>query len=287
MSRRIQPSRAVIADILIKSGRRCCLCFGLNGDLSIKPGQIAHLDRDPTNSSPDNLAFLCLPHHDEYDTKTSVSRGITIAEVKAYRDSLYQSVARLRTRGLRHKSGSAPSDDQRSPIDNADIARGEYRRRDIATLHRLFSTIHTDLLDDFFDAGIHGIFPIDVAVCHDQFEIIVNASRFHIYDPRLRERVLAFSDAWRACFSYSNYLFPALTAPEALQFQSPYTVDNPEDIIEAFNNFQKHMISARAAFRDLVSFVLQYYPEVDIDQTNRTAWEMLRSTWPDVENERD
>jgi hypothetical protein len=79
-------------DVLIKSGRRCALCFGLEGDGRIKQGQIAHLDRNRENNQEDNLAFLCLIHHDQYDTKTSQSKGITQPEVKKYREKLYQSI---------------------------------------------------------------------------------------------------------------------------------------------------------------------------------------------------
>lgn len=79
-------------DILIKSRRRCCLCFGLKGDHGEKKGQIAHLDHNHTNDKIDNLAFLCFDHHDQYDSKTSQSKSIQINEVKTYRDQLYQYV---------------------------------------------------------------------------------------------------------------------------------------------------------------------------------------------------
>lgn len=62
----------------------------------MKQGQIAHLDRDPQNDCLDNLAFLCLSHHDQYDTRTSQSKGWTIAEVVHYRVLLYRKVEILR-----------------------------------------------------------------------------------------------------------------------------------------------------------------------------------------------
>lgn len=77
-------------EILLKSKRRCCLCFGLNRDLNEKRGQIAHLDQDRTNDKPDNLAFLCLEHHDQYDSTTSQAKSIQISEIKAYREKLYK-----------------------------------------------------------------------------------------------------------------------------------------------------------------------------------------------------
>lgn len=92
--KKIRPD--VETQLLVECGRRCCLCFGFSGDLSIKQGQIAHLDHDPAHSQLDNLAFLCLLHHDQYDSSTSQSKGITIKEVKHYRNLLSNVVAELR-----------------------------------------------------------------------------------------------------------------------------------------------------------------------------------------------
>jgi DNA-binding MarR family transcriptional regulator len=92
MRRRKKTGPGVEAAILIRSRRRCCVCFGLNRDVEIKSGQIAHLDGDRSNNTEDNLAFLCLPHHDHYDSRTSQSKNFTIEEVKSYRAELYDQV---------------------------------------------------------------------------------------------------------------------------------------------------------------------------------------------------
>ncbi|MDP2984494.1 MAG: hypothetical protein Q8O92_14340 [Candidatus Latescibacter sp.] len=76
------------AEVLVQSRRRCCLCFGLNRDDAFKNGQIAHLDRDINNNSIENLAFLCLEHHNEYDSRTSQSKGLVRAEIERYREEL-------------------------------------------------------------------------------------------------------------------------------------------------------------------------------------------------------
>jgi len=83
----------VVADIVTACRRRCCICFGLRNDDNEKRGQIAHLDRDPANNAIDNLAFLCLEHHDQYDSRTSQSKGLTIDEVKRYRTALLAFVS--------------------------------------------------------------------------------------------------------------------------------------------------------------------------------------------------
>lgn len=77
---------------LTKSARRCAACFGLNGDLEEKQGQIAHLDRDRTNDNETNLAFMCLPHHSNYDSTTSQHKNYTISEIRSHRTRLYEAI---------------------------------------------------------------------------------------------------------------------------------------------------------------------------------------------------
>jgi hypothetical protein len=74
------------------------------GDTTVKAGQLAHLDRDPNNNAADNLCFLCLPHHDEYDSRTSQSKGLSGKEVELYRDRLHQALP-----AILHGGGSAKS----------------------------------------------------------------------------------------------------------------------------------------------------------------------------------
>ena len=88
MKRKSVP-KSVETKVLTKSRRRCCLCYGLKLDDSEKAGQIAHLDGNASNNDIQNLAFLCLEHHDKYDGSTSQSKGYTIQEVKNYRRQLY------------------------------------------------------------------------------------------------------------------------------------------------------------------------------------------------------
>jgi hypothetical protein len=78
--------------VLTNSRRRCAFCFCLNNDFKIKKGQIAHIDRDNSNSDLENLVFLCLEHHDEYDSLTSQSKGLKPKEIINYRDSLYEHI---------------------------------------------------------------------------------------------------------------------------------------------------------------------------------------------------
>jgi hypothetical protein len=89
MSKRRPLPKSVEKGVLLASRRRCCLCVFLDHRDEVRRGQIAHLNHDPNNSRFENLVWLCLEHHDEYDGRTSQSKGITIEEVREYRDRLY------------------------------------------------------------------------------------------------------------------------------------------------------------------------------------------------------
>jgi hypothetical protein len=65
----------------------------LLADLSVKDGQLAHIDRDPANAAEDNLIFLCLLHHNLYDTKPSQSKGWLPAELAEIKRRFFLAVA--------------------------------------------------------------------------------------------------------------------------------------------------------------------------------------------------
>ncbi len=69
------------------------MCFGLNRILEVVDGQIAHLDRNPSNFHIDNLAYLCLECHKNYDLQSNRVLGYTPGEITHYRDRLYQALA--------------------------------------------------------------------------------------------------------------------------------------------------------------------------------------------------
>lgn len=93
MGRKAVPQETQ-AKVLTACRRRCAVCFGLHRDRGDKTGQIAHLDRDATNPSFENLVFLCLEHHDLFDTRTSQSKGLTPNEVRGYREELTAAIER-------------------------------------------------------------------------------------------------------------------------------------------------------------------------------------------------
>jgi hypothetical protein len=82
-------SKTVERAVLMASRRRCCACAFLHDRYEVRKGQIAHLNRNPADSRFENLVFLFLEHHDEYDSQPSQSKGFSPQEIREYRDRLY------------------------------------------------------------------------------------------------------------------------------------------------------------------------------------------------------
>lgn len=86
-------SQTTQASILVESRRRCALCFHFDDDLAVKVGQLAHIDRDPTNAAEVNLVFLCLNHHNEYDSRPSQAKGLQPQELAEAKRQLQRAIA--------------------------------------------------------------------------------------------------------------------------------------------------------------------------------------------------
>ena len=70
------------------------MCFHFHGDLDIKNGQIAHINKRNNDNSLDNLVYLCFDHHDNYDSRRSQSKGITSLELIHAKNSLQGNLSR-------------------------------------------------------------------------------------------------------------------------------------------------------------------------------------------------
>ena len=120
------PTR-VRQEVLHKSRRRCCMCFGLKGDLSVKQGQLAHLSRDPSNLKSEDLAYLCQECHTLYDMKSNRVLGFIPDEVRFYRDQLYKELGYNRIEW--HLMIQAPKGDYdtvKTAVDKAKSILSEY-----------------------------------------------------------------------------------------------------------------------------------------------------------------
>src|SRR5260370_35519214 len=82
MVARKRPAKDIETSVLVLSKRRCCLCYCWGEHKGRRKGQIAHLNRKRNDSGFDNLVWLCAEHHDEYDSRTSQSKGLTTGDLR-------------------------------------------------------------------------------------------------------------------------------------------------------------------------------------------------------------
>jgi hypothetical protein len=113
--KRVRPTKSTEAGVLFKSRRRCALCYGLKGLYRVKKGQLAHIDKDRANSVAENLVFLCLEHHNDFDSRQSQAKGYTAAELKLYREQLYEFIEGTPLHLLSTSKSSAGTQKQKAP----------------------------------------------------------------------------------------------------------------------------------------------------------------------------
>jgi|SRR6266536_623157 len=81
----------VASDFLFEQDHTCCICRERG-----KHVQIHHIDEDPSNHSPRNLAVLCLEDHNETQVRGGFGRKLSPETVVRYRDDWIEAVRRRR-----------------------------------------------------------------------------------------------------------------------------------------------------------------------------------------------
>lgn len=126
MANRRKVPKSIETNVLVAARRRCCLCVFLHGRDEVRRGQIAHLNRDPSDYRFENLVWLCLEHHDEFDSKTSQSKGLTQAEVETYRDRLYARHPEAAQKAIHDSKAVLPELPPFPPLPEYDVVRKKF-----------------------------------------------------------------------------------------------------------------------------------------------------------------
>jgi hypothetical protein len=77
--------------VLFKANHMCSVCND-----SSKKVIIHHIDGNSSNNNVENLIVICLQHHAEIESKSTVSKGFSIEEVKRYKNDWEQRVTNRR-----------------------------------------------------------------------------------------------------------------------------------------------------------------------------------------------
>ena len=84
---RISVPEDVVTVLMFESDRTCCVCHERG-----RPIQIHHIDENPSNNDPFNLAILCFICHDETQITGGFSRKLDAAQVSYFRNDWHQRV---------------------------------------------------------------------------------------------------------------------------------------------------------------------------------------------------
>ena len=103
--------------VVTRCRRKCAMCFALDNDRDEKRGQLAHIDRNHSNNTMENAAYLCLKHHDLYDTSYSQSKRYLPDELREYQRTLWASLE------------SFQIGTEMEPITRADVSLEVFERR--------------------------------------------------------------------------------------------------------------------------------------------------------------
>jgi len=242
----------------VKSRRRCCLCVHVDGDSKVKRGQIAHLDQNPSNNAEDNLAFLCFPHHSDYDSKASQHKNFTEEEVKHWRQELYRALAQLPTPAV-----SIPLPESRAA--QAD----ECRNRDLETINTVLRTIHWPTLDLHIQELPLLVFD---PIFHfwEGFNGVISSSLFHIYDSSLASEIHELHRQWGVTVSQGVHYMPK--GNESYIFadpsHGPFTSEEERD----WRRIQKAALALTVVKKQLLDHIRRSYQEVDIEKLSSEAW---------------
>jgi hypothetical protein len=86
---RVSVPEAVRLDVIARTNNRCCVC-------QTPFVQIHHVDSDPCNNDPDNLAPLCPNCHNQAHGRMATTVTLNASRVKALRDGWYKYCERRR-----------------------------------------------------------------------------------------------------------------------------------------------------------------------------------------------
>lgn len=128
---RTEVPPTIAARLQFHSDRTCCVCR-----VPGKPTQIHHLDGNPANHAPSNLALLCLDCHNATLVQGGFGRKLDTDQIVLYRDDWYQRVGRRRVESEPHKAPltDTADGDMQMALSLAEVYR-EAKRYDSLALH--------------------------------------------------------------------------------------------------------------------------------------------------------
>ena len=122
---RIPVPRPLAAEILVSSDRTCCVCRQPR-----KSVQLHHIDENPANNDPQNIAVLCLQCHDDTQLTGGFGRRLDAPTVALYRKNWLADVEKRRAAAIDLDEPATPAEAAETLECYATTFRRTYTRSD-------------------------------------------------------------------------------------------------------------------------------------------------------------
>lgn len=161
------------------------------------------------------------------------------------------------------------------------IARGEVdptlghevvkRARDVDLLRQVLSTIHRNTMNNIVDLGTSSQLYYDGLPFFDGFEAKINSCQFRFYDSRLKELLLRLHKEWATAVNLGQHLFYPGNSFKSFHLLPAHQREKGYN--KRLAAMRKAYAAMPAALRDLLDYIHHSYPEIDMTETDRSAWD--------------
>lgn len=147
--KRVPIPRAVAARVLFSSDRTCCVCR-----IAGKRVQIHHIDDNPSNNEPSNLAVLCFECHGDTQTTGGFGRQLDAEQVRLYRDDWHRTIDARRVQNYRDTRDNIELESNRIKYITALIERLR-ENQDYSMLASIYNDMdNSELRDKYIDLAL-------------------------------------------------------------------------------------------------------------------------------------
>ena len=130
--KRVEIPTAIVAQVQFLSDRTCCVCR-----VKGKPFQIHHIDENPANNEPDNLAVLCLECHNETQIQGGFGRKLNAEQITLYRDNWLTQVTKIRAVQVERLSSSQTNPSTASTLSPSELSSKTMKRERLFNAYKI------------------------------------------------------------------------------------------------------------------------------------------------------
>lgn len=158
------------------------------------------------------------------------------------------------------------------------------RNKDLSVLRWVLEQIHLATMDRFVQRAQEADQVIwDVFNYWEDFDGAVRSSYFHVYDDRLNVLIQALDKHWGAALGFGVW-FESSPDPEVFKLMPMHRASSRADWYAAQRAFHESIVATQVAWRDLLAYVRDEYPEIDIEAASQKALERNRKFQADADD---